>query len=276
MLKEIKKTMKIKHIIPALAIAVAMTSCTSTKRSPLVYFEDIDSKSEFVVDTKNYSPTIKPDDELYIQVTSQTPSATRMYNLPMGNLARRDDLLGTTTPQQQTYLVNSKGDIDMPTLGVIHVAGLTTQQLKDKLVTEISKEVEDPQVIVQLQNFTVHVAGEVVKPGPQTLTRERYSVLDALSAAGDLTEYAERNNVLLIREEDGKRTAHRLDLNSADLLTSPYFYLRQNDYIYVEPNQIRSDNSKYNQNNAYKLSVISTIVSGASVVASLIIALAIK
>jgi polysaccharide export outer membrane protein len=100
-------------------------------------------------------------------------------------------------------------------------------------------------------------------------------VLDALTAAGDLTEYGERTNVLIIREENGKRTAHRLDLTSSDVLTSPYFYLQQNDYVYVTPNKIRQDNSKYNQNNAFKLSVTSTIVSGCSVIASLIIALAI-
>ena len=108
------------------------------------------------------------------------------------------------------------------------------------------------------------------------VTRERFSVLDALSSAGDLTEYGERSNVLLVREENGKRTAHRINLNSSDILTSPYFYVQQNDYIYVTPNKIRQDNSKYNQNNAFKLSVISTIVSACSVVASLVIALAIK
>jgi polysaccharide export outer membrane protein len=101
-------------------------------------------------------------------------------------------------------------------------------------------------------------------------------VLDALSAAGDLTVYGERENVLIIREENGKRTAHRLNLNSSEVFTSPYFYLQQNDYVYVSPNKIRKDNSKYNQNNAFKLSVVSTVVSGCSVIASLVIALAIK
>ena len=101
-------------------------------------------------------------------------------------------------------------------------------------------------------------------------------ILDALTAVGDLTEYGERSNVLVIREEDGKRVAHRLNLNSADILTSPYFYLKQNDYVYVQPNEIRSDNSKYNQNNAYKVTVISTVVSAASVIASLVIALTVK
>lgn len=101
-------------------------------------------------------------------------------------------------------------------------------------------------------------------------------MLDALADAGDLTEYGERSNVLLVREENGERKFVHLDLNSSDLLTSPYFYLKQNDYIYVEPNEVRQANSKYNQNNSFKLTVVSTIVSAASVIASLVIALTVK
>ncbi|MDE6396109.1 MAG: polysaccharide export protein, partial [Muribaculaceae bacterium] len=205
------------------------------------------------------------------------PIVSSTYNLPQSNPAHvKDGASIQTTPQNQTFVVNSQGNIDFPELGVIHVAGLTTEQLKEKLTQEISKTVKDPIVLVRILNFTFDVAGEVKDPGTYPVNRQRFTILDALSAAGDLTEYGERNNVLLIREENGKRVHHRLDLTSADLLTSPYFYVRQNDYIYVEPNQIRKDNSKYNQNNAFKLSVVTTIVSGVSVIASLIIALAIK
>ncbi|MBR6489514.1 MAG: polysaccharide export protein, partial [Muribaculaceae bacterium] len=105
---------------------------------------------------------------------------------------------------------------------------------------------------------------------------ERFTLLDALSAAGDLTEFGERGNVLVIREENGKQVYHRLNLADTNIFSSPYYYLQQNDVVYVEPNQIRIDNSKYNQNNAYKLTVISTIVSATSVIASLIIAVAVK
>ena len=175
-----------------------------------------------------------------------------------------------------TYLVDSKGDITMPVLGTLHVGGLTTEQIQQLVTEKVSIDVDNPTVIVKMVNFHVNVAGEVRTPGVVNVTRERFSVLDALSSAGDLTEYGERSNVLLVREENGKRTAHRINLNSSDILTSPYFYVQQNDYIYVTPNKIRQDNSKYNQNNAFKLSVISTIVSACSVVASLVIALAIK
>lgn len=274
--------MKIKtftRLLPVLAAAAAMSvSSCSTKRSPLPYFMDINTSAAELVSSQatDYQPRIEPDDELYIMVTSLAPGATAAYNLPLTNPAKTDILGTATTPQIQTYLVDSKGDIVMPVLGKIHVQGMTCSELRDKLIAEIGKDVQDPEVLVRLLNFKVNVAGEVKAPGPQRVNTERYSVLDALTAAGDLTEFGERNNVLLIRENNGKREAHRLDLNSADLLTSPHFYMQQNDYLYVSPNKIRQDNSKYNQNNAFKVSVISTIVSGVSVIASLVIALTVK
>lgn len=272
--------MKIKTLtrfmsICALAATMAMQSC-STKRSPLPYFTNVDSVTTEMVSPQDYQPRIEPDDELYIMVYSESAGATAYYNLPFSNPATTQLLGESSQPQIQTYLVNHEGDITMPLIGKIHVQGLTCTELRDKITKLISADVEDPTVLVRLMNFKVNVAGEVKQPGPQTVTTERYSVLDALTAAGDLTEYGERSNVLLIREVDGKREAHRLNLNSADLLTSPYFYLQQNDYVYVEPNKIRQDNSKYNQNNAFKVSVISTIVSACSVVASLVIALTVK
>ena len=148
--------------------------------------------------------------------------------------------------------------------------------MEEIIRARVSANVKDPFVRVELLGFNIDVMGEVKNPQRIYVNSERYTLLDALSAAGDLTEYGERSNVLVIREEDGKQTYHRLNLADSNIFSSPYFYLHQNDVIYVEPNQIRIDNSKYNQNNAYKLSVISTIVSASSVVASLIIALAVK
>ena len=127
-----------------------------------------------------------------------------------------------------------------------------------------------------MTNFTVVVAGEVNSPSTIKVTRNRFSILDALSAAGDLTPYGERANVLLVREEGGERKFVHLNLNSSDLRSSPYFYMQQNDYVYVEPNKLRQANSRYNQDNSYKLSMTSTIVSAASVSASLVIALTVK
>ena len=180
------------------------------------------------------------------------------------------------SPTSQTYVVDSKGDINFPELGKIHVAGMDVEQLQAELTNRISRDVNDPLVRVELVNFNVNVAGEVAKPGTVAVKRNRFSILDALSAAGDLTPYGERSNVLIIREENGERKYAHVDLNSSALLTSPYYYVKQNDYIYVEPNNVRQSNSKYNQDNAFKLSVVSTVVSAASVIASLVIALTVK
>lgn len=254
-------------------LIVSLASCSSTKRSPLPYFTDIDS-TRISFPIPNYNLKLEPSDELFITVTSASPEATAQYNLPLVNPGSSTTLGSLTTQyQQQTYIIDSKGNIQFPILGTIHAAGLTVEQLQAELTRRISADVADPVVKVDLVNFKVSVGGEVKEPGTVEVKGRRITVLDALAACGDLTEYAERNSVLVIREENGQRTYNRLNLNSAQTLNSPYYYLKQNDYVYVEPNSIRVDNSKYNTNNAYKLSVISTIVSGCSVIASLVIAL---
>ncbi len=257
--------------------AIFLASC-STQRGSLTYMEDLKSTPDGVItNLEDYQVKIAPDDELLITVTSIVPSAASDYNLPLVNPAvRGEDIVLSQQPSQQTYIVNGEGDITMPIIGKVHVAGLTTQQLTAQLEKRISQDVDVPIVRVQLLSFRVNVMGEVKNPGVQKVDRERYTLLDALAAAGDLTEYGEREDVLLIREENGKMTYHHFNLNSSKTLESPYFYLRQNDVVYVEPNKIRSDNSKYNQYNAYKISITSTIVSACSVIASLVIALTVK
>ncbi len=263
--------MKLIRNCVVLGIVSLMASC-STHRAPLTYFENIES-SQSVIPAGDYLVKIQPSDELLITVTSEVPEATAIYNLPFTNPATATSLVTTTQPRQQTYIVDSKGDINFPHLGEIHVAGMTAEQVRDYLTQEISKEVLDPMVNVQLVNFVVNVAGEVKEPKRIEVNSPRFSVLDALTAAGDLTPYGMRENVLLIREENGERTFTRLNLNDPATLSSPYFYVKQNDYIYVEPSPVRKDNADYNTNNSFKLSVISTIVSACSVLASLIIAL---
>ena len=256
-------------------VAIAFSSC-ATYTTSLPYFEDIRDSVSGEFTQGDYAIKIIPDDELLITVTSMVPTATAMYNLTLSNPAMRDDILTTTQPQQQTYIVDANGDIQFPILGKLHVGGLSTQELTKELERLISKDVQDPIVRVQLVNFRINVLGEVKKPGAISVKKERYSILDALADAGDLTEYGERSNVMLIREVDGKRIYQRLNLNKSEVLSSPYFYLQQNDVVYVEPNEIRRENAKYNQNNSYKISVVSTIVNACSVIASLIIALTVK
>ena len=266
--------MKSKLFIMMIA-AATLLSCSTTKDNDLPYFKDLRNQAHGTLPNPvdDYAIRIQPDDELVITVSSVVPEATAAYNLPMENPATRSLLRSTTQPRTQTYIVDDQGYIMMPVLGRIMVKGKTTSQIGEEITAMVAQNVKDPHVRVDIVNFGVDVMGEVRNPQRVHTTRQNYTVLDALTQCGDLTEYGEREGVIVIRTEGGKREYHRLNLNSSEVFNSPYFYLKQNDVVYVEPNKIRIDNSKYNQNNAYKLSVISTIVSSVSVIASLIIAL---
>lgn len=257
-----------------LAAVILLTGCRSTNH--LSYLQNA-TYTEGHLPASDYMVKIAPADELEIVVTSTVPTATVEFNLPATNASY---VSGTSSiissSAQQTYIVDSDGDITFPILGRIHVAGLTTQQLRTALTDSISKRVEDPQVRVRLLNFKVNVMGEVRNPHMVGVNSERFSIFDALAAAGDMTEYGRRDYVTVIREQGDSVVYAHLDLRDAAITSSPYYYLRQNDVVIVEPNNIRQANSRYNQNNAFKLSVISTIVSTVSVIASLVIALVVR
>ena len=262
------------YIIGAIAIASLVATSCSTSKENLAYFENLET-----VDVSNgiglndYGIKIVPNDELKIVVTSQVPEATAAYNLPLANYASNSTVVTASSPAIQTYVVDKQGYITMPILGKVQVAGKTTDEVSSAILAEVSKNVKDPFVDVAFVGFKVNVLGEVKEPGSKVVTKERYSIFDALADAKDLTEYGKRDNVLLIREENGTKKFVRLNLNDVSLLESPYFYLQQNDVIYVEPNKVKKENSKFNQNNSFKISIVSTVVSACSVIASLVIAL---
>ena len=270
--------MKLRNILWCCAVLLMCASCGSTKEVPtLAYFQNLkDSVGKLPDNVSNYKIKIQPDDELIITITSTLPEATAMYNLPLGNPSLKGNINATQSPRIQTHIVDRNGMIQLPVLGEIQAAGLSTKELEAVIKNRVSEHVKDPFVRVEMINFTVNVMGEVRAPQRIVVGKERFSVLDALAAAGDLTEYGKRDNVLVIRTENGKSTYHRLNLTDGSIYASPYFYLQQNDVVYVEPNDIKIDNSKYNQFSAFKLSQLSTIVSLASVIASLVIALCVK
>ncbi len=270
--------MKLRNILWCCAVLLMCASCGSTKEVPtLAYFQNLkDSVGKLPDNVSHYKIKIQPDDELIITITSTLPEATAMYNLPLGNPSLKGNINATQSPRIQTHIVDRNGMIQLPVLGEIQAAGLSTKELEAVIKNRVSEHVKDPFVRVEMINFAVNVMGEVRAPQRMVVGKERFSVLDALAAAGDLTEYGKRDNVLVIRTENGKSTYHRLNLTDGSIYASPYFYLQQNDVVYVEPNDIKIDNSKYNQFSAFKLSQLSTIVSLASVIASLVIALSVK
>ncbi len=265
-----------KALLLIVAAVLMLTSCGSSENN-LGYFRNLAAYKQGAL-PQSAVPEIRiqPDNELVITISSAVPDATVAYNQPMTNAARRGELTTQGNNRVQTYIVDSKGNIAIPNLGEIYVKGKTTSEIAQTIKTMVSRDVKDPFVRIELLGFNVDVMGEVKSPHKIYVQQQRYTVLDALSDAGDLTEFGRRDNVMVIREVDGNKTFTRLNLASDSVFSSPCFYLQQNDVVYVEPNKIKIDNSKYNQNNAYKLSTISTVVSMASVIASLVIALTVK
>ena len=250
-----------------------LASCSAPKE--VLYLQDIASLKEEVID-KNYEVIIHKDDLLAILVNSKDPELALPFNMPVVTYQ-----IGSTTSGQQRllgYLVDQNGDIDFPILGRLHVEGLTRMQVTELIKQKLMNEdlIKDPIVTVQFLNFKVSVMGEVARPGTFDISGDRITLLEALSMAGDLTIYGERKNILLIRDNNGKKEFHRFDLTATDLLESPYFYLQQNDIVYVEPNKARRGNAKYSQSDQFNVSVVSTIIGGISVFVSLAIALLVK
>lgn len=217
-----------------------LCSCSAKK---ITYFQDIDTNQHQVIDV-NYEAVIKKDDLLGIVVSSPDAAATLPFNLPTVAFQSGSNQL-TSAQSLQGYLVDTKGDIDFPVVGSIHVEGLSRQQLVDTLKSKLNSYLNDPIVTVKYLNYKVTVLGEVSRPGSFTIPNERITILEALGLSGDMTVYGRRHNVLVIREENGQQTHYRVNMNSKELFSSPVYYLQQNDVVYVEPNRAKATGGDY-------------------------------
>lgn len=256
---------KTKILIATLGAVLMMASCSTPKNIP--YFQDVvDGSSDSIAVSKTI--TIRPGDKISIIVNSKNTKIAAMFNLSyatryMGAIS--DDVVSTAqNAGVQGYMVEDDGTIDFPVLGRVHVSGLTRDEIsrliKDKLISE--GLVQDPVVTVEYLNLKVSVLGEVNKPGRVSIDRDAYTILDALSAAGDLTIYGMRESVRVIRSEEGLRKTYVVNLCLAqNLYSSPVFYLQQNDMIYVEPNDVRARQSTVNGNNVRSTSFWVSIAS---------------
>lgn len=222
-------------ILLTLACFIMVSSCVNTKKT--TYFNDI---QDGVFKTAHDAPlpVIHKNDLLSIFVSSLNAEATMIFNAPSLPTTTSASANGTTS-QNVGYLVNEDGKIQFPVLGKLQAAGLTVKEFTDHIIDSLTQKklLVDPLVTVRFLNFRVTVIGEVSKPTVITVPNEKISLLEAIGLAGDLTIYGKRENVLLIREEEGKKIIHRIDLNSPEVLTSAFYYLKSNDVIYVEPNR---------------------------------------
>ncbi|GAA4086992.1 polysaccharide biosynthesis/export family protein [Mucilaginibacter panaciglaebae] len=191
-------------------------------------------------------PKIEPKDLLNIRVTTLSIESNAIFNNVINV-----DVFNTTTPQliKMGYRVGKDGDISFPVLGEVEVGGLTISEAEEVMARKLSAYTKNPIVNIDFLNFKVTVIGEVTRPGTFTVADENVTLLGALGYAGDLTPFAKRNNVLIVREVSGVRTTGRINLNSNELFTSPYYYLKQNDIIYVEPD--KSKVQQTDQDNRY-------------------------
>lgn len=216
---------------------LGLIGCTTSKE--ILYFQNIDD-AKLKPLTTEYEATIKKDDRLTIIVSGPDKMVCAPYNLTLNEMSSSGGSLGTN-PETATlsYLVDANGNINFPILGQIHVEGMTRNDLVNYLTEEIGKDIKEPIVYVSFRNYKVTILGEVKSPGTYTIESEKINILQALGRAGDLNLTAQRNDILLLREVDGVLEHHRIDLRSKEILESPYFYLQQNDVLYVSPSATR-------------------------------------
>lgn len=246
-MKRIKKKY-FKYFVILLASSLFL-GCVSSKK--INYFHDSENQnvSESFI---NYQPTLQIADILTINVAATAPDAALPFNL----------FEAPTSPNliPLPYIINADGEINFPVLGQISVAGLTTIELTDSLTKSLLPYLKNPIVNIRILNFKVNVLGEVKRPGSFRVSNERISIIEALGLAGDLTIYGDRQNIILIREKDGKRTFETIDLTNKELFYTPYFYLSQNDALFVASNKTKVNSSVVGPNTSVIISSISILV----------------
>lgn len=223
-----------KHFFIGIIALLLLSSCTPSRE--MVYFNELE-ESRIPSNVQVPETIVQPNDILSISVSSLSKAATEIFNIHDG---------GTNTETSNGFLVGSDGNIQFPMLGTVKVAGLTKSQLQDKLEKSLSDNqlLLDPIVLIRFLNFRITVLGEVTKPSVINVPSEKVSLLEAIGLAGDIGIHARRDNVLIIREEQGQKIFERIDLNSNELFTSPYYYLKSGDVVYVEPNKYKLIASK--------------------------------
>ena len=244
-----------KNIISYLIILL-LFSCKSKKE--IIHFQNIDSLPS--QKSNSYEIKIQPDDLLLIIVSASDMESAIPFNLTAVTSSSivRQDALGQQAPQ--LYLVDANGSIDFPVLGNLKVGGLSRTEMMKMLKDKIGTYVKTPIVNFRIMNFKVTVQGEVTAPGTYSSASERITLIEALSMAHDLTIYGKRNNILIIREIEGVKTYNRVDITQADFINSAFYYLAQNDVVYVEPNQNKINGAAVGSNTGVLISLSSLTI----------------
>lgn len=254
-----------KIIFYSFILLIALSSCGSYKQVP--YFQDLNRNAPTSEQVANFSPlTIRPGDILGINVTSRNPESSAIFNFNL-NRVNGGTYDNSVENPVAGYTVDPKGEIHLPLVGNMKVSGLTTLQFSEKLSQSLTLFYKDPVVNIRLLNFKIAVYGDVLRPNVYTVQNERVTVTQALSLAGDLNITGIRTNVILVREQDGKRNFIPIDLTSKNLFASPYYYLQNNDELYVQP-----DRTRYaTVDRGYRIATL--VLSGLSIIAIVVASL---
>ena len=259
-----------KHLGIFILGALLLASCATNKRA--AYIQQVQTDIPTAIE-QDYQIRIKPLDRLTVTINSKDPELAAPFNAASSynSLNGLSSYSSSSNGNLQILTVDKEGKIQLPIIGEIDCDGLTRNELANKIENTIRENgmVHDPIVIIQFADVKFSVLGEVARPGQFSITKDRISLFDALAMAGDLTIYGQRENVALIREENGMRTVHYFDLKNPDILTSPYFYLQQDDVVYVTPNKYKAQAGEINQNRSFYISLVSVAVSVATLLVTI-------
>lgn len=244
-----------KNITVISVIILLSSSCVSKKN--VVYLQQgIGIQKDTV--TSKYEPKLQPDDILMIVISAENPEAAIPYNQML--VAFQNNTATIAQPSLQSYLIDKDGYVEFPIVGKLKLGGLTRIEAINKIKSLLEPHVKEPTVNVRILNFKVSVIGEVNKPGSFSIQSERITILEALSLAGDLTIYGNRNSILIIRDNEGLKTIAKVDITKRDFINSEYYYLSQNDQIYVEPNKTKANASVIGPDVTVAFSALSILV----------------
>ena len=261
---------KVNKLICAILLSFLLAACQSYKKVP--YLQDVEAVNQATQQETLYDAKIMPKDLLTIVVSCTSPELAAPFNLTIASPSNLSIQYTTTQPVLQQYLVDNEGKISFPVLGALTVGGLTKKQAEQLIVDKLKPYMkENPIVTVRMVNYKISVIGEVARPGTFTISNEKVNLLEALAMAGDMTVYGLRDNVKLIREDaNGKQQIVTLDLNNAETILSPYYWLQQNDIVYITPNKAKARNSDVGNSTSLWFSATSILVSVVSLLVNIL------
>lgn len=247
------KKMKFFHTLPSILILALFLLGSCASKEDVVYFQDA-SSFETIVDKNSFTPKFKIDDLVSIYISTLDSEVSAPFNLFRGASE------GGVRPEQVDYLIDKDGEIDFPVIGKIKIAGLSPEETRILLREKLSVYLKDPIINIRLRNYTVTILGEVRRPGTYPVNGERVTILEALGFAGDLTIKGQRENVMVIRDFDGTKVYTRIDLTNKSAMSSPVYYLTQNDVVYVEPNRSAITSSALDNRASIAISIASLVI----------------